>query len=751
MPDFKLARTLEGHRGDVRGLIFPKPELIASVSRDCTLRTWKHLPGSADSPYGVEWASEVTYQSPKYLNSIAWMDDSGLIASAGLAQSITVSSPGANQVPEYVLNGHDSNVCALDYNSGVLLSGSWDKTARVWANRQCKYILRGHEQAVWAVLVLAPDQYITGSADKTIRLWSGSKITEVYTGHSDVVRSICRIGEARFASCSNDGSVRIWNFSGSCLAELYGHSSFVYSLAYSPATDEVISSGEDRSVRVWKDGECVQTIMLPCTSVWTVAVNSQNGDIAAGGSDGIVRVFSRNDKSWATKEEIAKFDEQVAGYAISANEVGNINKEKLPSHEALEVPGTKIGQVIMVKTAYASVDAYQWTGEKWAKIGEVVSGVGSQQKQIYDGQEYDYVFDVDIQEGAPPLKLPYNATENPYTAAQRFLEKNELPLSYLDETAKFIEKNTGGVQLGTQTPLEDPYGSRYIPGQENSSTTYSQREAAASSPKHVRFSLFPQKTFLYIKKANVPMLMKKTEEFSATKDPSASISSAELSQASELLAASESSLSADSAKKAAALALKIIRQWPTAEKLGGIDILRIVVGGLDDAESMSEILSVIFDTPGIFDVPNNAMMATRFFVNLFQTELGKSIIQQADSREKILDQARALVGPGISKLTEVALATLLLNFSVLVVLDNDVETAFSVIGIMTDYLSVVKDPEAAYRLIVAFGTVLSISSPEIIEAGKSLDGTKIVHDLKETFVAEKRIQTASDDVLQLLK
>jgi phospholipase A-2-activating protein len=157
------------------------------------------------------------------------------------------------------------------------------------------------------------------------------------------------------------------------------------------------------------------------------------------------------------------------------------------------------------------------------------------------------------------------------------------------------------------------------------------------------------------------MLMKKTEEFSATKDPSASISSAELSEASELLAASESSLSADSAKKAAALALKIIRQWPAAEKLGGIDILRIVVGGLDDAETMSEILSVIFDTPGIFDVPNNAMMATRFFVNLFQTELGKSIFQQADSREKILDQARALVGPGISKLTEVALATLLLK------------------------------------------------------------------------------------------
>ena len=29
---------------------------------------------------------------------------------------------------------------------------------------------------------------------------------------------------------------------------------------------------------------------------------------------------------------------------------------------------------------------------------------------MYQGKEYDYVFDVDIKDGAPPLKLPYNVT-----------------------------------------------------------------------------------------------------------------------------------------------------------------------------------------------------------------------------------------------------------------------------------------------------------------------------------------------------
>jgi phospholipase A-2-activating protein len=39
----------------------------------------------------------------------------------------------------------------------------------------------------------------------------------------------------------------------------------------------------------------------------------------------------------------------------------------------------------------------------------VVDAVGSGRKQLYEGKEYDYVFDVDIKDGAPALKLPYNA------------------------------------------------------------------------------------------------------------------------------------------------------------------------------------------------------------------------------------------------------------------------------------------------------------------------------------------------------
>ena len=39
-----------------------------------------------------------------------------------------------------------------------------------------------------------------------------------------------------------------------------------------------------------------------------------------------------------------------------------------------------------------------------------MDAVSNGRRQLYNGEEYDHVFDVDVHEGAPPLKLPYNVT-----------------------------------------------------------------------------------------------------------------------------------------------------------------------------------------------------------------------------------------------------------------------------------------------------------------------------------------------------
>jgi phospholipase A-2-activating protein len=37
------------------------------------------------------------------------------------------------------------------------------------------------------------------------------------------------------------------------------------------------------------------------------------------------------------------------------------------------------------------------------------------------------------------------------------LQNNELPLSYLDEVVRFIEKNTSGVKIGGSGEYQDPF------------------------------------------------------------------------------------------------------------------------------------------------------------------------------------------------------------------------------------------------------------------------------------------------------
>lgn len=45
---------------------------------------------------------------------------------------------------------------------------------------------------------------------------------------------------------------------------------------------------------------------------------------------------------------------------------------------------------------------------------------------------------MDVEDGKPPVKLPYNKGDDPYVAAHNFLAKNNLPPSYLDQVMKLL-------------------------------------------------------------------------------------------------------------------------------------------------------------------------------------------------------------------------------------------------------------------------------------------------------------------------
>lgn len=115
-------------------------------------------------------------------------------------------------------------------------------------------------------------------------------------------------------------------------------------------------------------------------------------------------------------------------------------------------------------TNHVYIQLFQWSNaeQEWSKIGEVVDAVGQNRKQLYGGIEYDHVFDIDVGEGVPALKLPFNVTENPYTAAQEFLTRHDLPQVYLDQVADFITKNARAVSQGAAAATGDPLTGKLI-------------------------------------------------------------------------------------------------------------------------------------------------------------------------------------------------------------------------------------------------------------------------------------------------
>ena len=556
-----------------------------------------------------------------------------------------------------------------------------------------------------------------------------------------MVRALCKLppshsSGAQFASASNDGVVRLHTIQGDLVAELHGHESFIYSLAVLPS-GELVSSGEDRTVRVWNGTQCVQTITHPAISVWGVAACKENGDIVTGASDRITRVFSRSPDRQASPEVVQQFESSVQQSAIPEQQVGKINKEQLPGPDFLQrKSGTKEGQVQMIREHNGSVTAHTWSSatQEWIAVGTVVDAAGSGKKTEYQGQDYDYVFDVDVEDGKPPLKLPYNVSQNPYEAATKFIADNELPAGYVEQVAQFILQNTQGATLGTQETAPtgpDPLGQdrRYRPG-----------DGEAPAPEE-RPKVLPQKTYLSIKSANLKVVAKKLQELndqlvsSGSKD--VSLSPSEIETVISLCSQLETTPSlkpSPGVESAAILLYKVATAWPVANRLPGLDLLRLLAAATPVTATADynghDLISGI-QSSGVFNPPlnvNNAMLSVRMFANLFETDAGR---QLAVSRfTQIVDSVKSTTssssGTAPNRNLTIAIATLYINYAVHFSsggresAPESSERGLVLVEELSQMLASEKDSEAVYRCLVALGTVIKSLGEEVKSAAKDV-------------------------------
>ncbi|XP_064605533.1 phospholipase A-2-activating protein-like [Liolophura sinensis] len=780
---YKLRCNVVGHEKDVRALaptIFPLGGFV-SGSRDITARIW--TPNEHDIDF-ME-AHRVSGHS-NFIAAVCVMppDDTyphGLIFTGSNDSTILAFSLESPE-PVLKLEGHTGTVCSLATGKfGTLLSGSWDTTAKIWLNAKCMMTLSGHSAAVWAVAIL-PEQGIllTGSADKTIKMWKAGRCEKTFSGHEDCVRGLAVLSGAEFLSCSNDATVRRWLVSGECVHTYYGHSNYIYSIAVLPNGEDFVTGGEDRTLKVWKSGECVQTIAHPTESVWAVCCLS-NGDVVTGASDGIIRVFSTCPDRVAAPEIQVAFEEQVAASTIPT-QIGDIKVSDLPGPEALLNPGDRDGQSKMVREDN-SVQMYNWSAResRWVKIGAVVGSSGGSQassgKVLYEGKEYDYVFDVELQEGSPPLKLPYNIAEDPWFAAQNFLHKNDLSQLFLDQVANFIQEQTKGVTLGQAQPkVSDPFtgGTRYVPGSDSSGSlpqsqgadpftgqgryipssgsasskpadpfTGSSSYQPSASSSSTQNTYFPRRQFLLFEAVNPAQIMGKVKEFNEKVEPGLKL---DVQKVNDL----NTKFTAGSLSEQDLPMLVSLLQWPADVLFPVLDILRAVIRqpavnqyfcstGLTSLEEVIKYISPGASAP-------NQMLSLRVMCNLFSQSTGEKFNMK--HRDTILGAAVNCL-QGSTKNIQVALTTLLLNYSVSLVRTPDEEFKPQCVSACIQVLSHPQlDPEAIFRILVALGTLLE-DDPTSLAVARSLDIQNLLQPLSN-HPEPKKVSECSTLLLSLL-
>ncbi|TDZ39724.1 Ubiquitin homeostasis protein lub1 [Colletotrichum trifolii] len=763
MVDFKLSAQLSGHDSDVKAVSFPAPHTVLSASRDGSVRVWRQ---TSDSPPSFE--ASVSSQTSEFVNSVTYLPASesypdGLIASGGKDTIVEIKQPqsSSSDNAERLLIGHSQNVCSLDVSpkGTYIVSGGWDASALVWSTTKWEAEIRlsGHEKSVWAVLALDEETVVTGCADTSIRIYNlASAIageaeprSTIYT--PEVVRALCKVPKghpsgADIASASNDGVIRLWKLNGQQVGELHGHESFIYALTSLP-TGELVSSGEDRTVRIWKGGECVQTITHPAISVWTVAANPETGDIVSGASDGIARVFTRSAERAASATTISQFEESVKASSIPQQQLPSVNKEQLPGPEFLQnKSGTKEGQVQMINEGNGTITAHQWSmsQQQWVNIGTVVDSAGSSGKKTeYNGKSYDYVFDVDIEDGKPPLKLPYNLSQNPYDAATKFLNDNELPISYLDNVANFITQNTQGATLGQSAPASsDPYGteSRYRPGE-----------------SELRPKVLPQGDYLNITAGKFDAMVNKILAINANMVSSgrkdAALNPTEQNTLKNAKEAIEGQKPVDQA--GVELAVKIVTKWPYTDRLAGLDLLRCVASSPPAAElaegSLLQVaISSALDAPeGVSPNENSVMMALRTFANVFGSPKGQTLAaKEADAAASLLERVLGLSGQAIGQFNRnilVAATTTLINYAVLAHKEGATSQSKRFVAAVAKILSEQSDPEVIYRALVALGTFASTNKADI----KAHGGEKLIKSAVDK-VSEVRVKELGREALEQL-
>ena len=112
----------------------------------------------------------------------------------------------------------------------------------------------GHKSEIFALTLLPNGLLASGSYDGQIMIWNVNETSPLYThlGHSFGIRDLVVVNNEYLASCSDDGTIKLWSLSNYEEVSSWTASNYqLYTLAFDPKLNVLVSAGEDKEIRVW--------------------------------------------------------------------------------------------------------------------------------------------------------------------------------------------------------------------------------------------------------------------------------------------------------------------------------------------------------------------------------------------------------------------------------------------------------------------------------------------------------------------
>jgi WD40 repeat protein len=325
-----IRAAMRGHTNAVSNAAFsPDGTLVVTASEDHTARIWQANTGQSLAQLDRHKAgvTKTVFSPDGQLVVTASADGTARLWKAATGESVVE------------LRGHTKAVWSADFSPDgkSVVTASADGTARVWEVMTGKPTaeMYGHKGEVLSA-AFSPDGkwVVTVSLDKTARVWetaTGTPLAELQ-GQPAPERGLAPMRSAMFSPDGKlvaiagdrwgkgDPTARIWETSTwSLRTDLHGHTSHVFSIAFSPDSQFVVTASLDGTARVWEaaTGHCV-TVLVGHIGWVTHAVFSPDGRfIVTGSPDNTARVWERaTGKSMA---ELRGHTKGVKSVAFSAD------------------------------------------------------------------------------------------------------------------------------------------------------------------------------------------------------------------------------------------------------------------------------------------------------------------------------------------------------------------------------------------------------------------------------------------------